>query len=99
MSSKHKKKSIMCDSVCYTGSIMKKIESVLESNFLEYDSNCKHTELVLDRKSNCELNKDFILSIIKESIDIPKPILSLLVDVKSTKDNIYIRQRKKCISV
>lgn len=86
--------SAIAESKQYVDDIMDKIESLLSSNDISFTINSKRTEIMINR-SDSSINKDYIKSLIKKSLDIPKPVLSLLIDVKSTNTDIYIRQRKK----
>lgn len=86
--------SAIAESKQYVDDIMDNIESLLSSNDISFTTNGKRTEIIINRNDS-NINKDYIKSLIKESLDIPKPVLSLLIGVKSTKTDIYIRQRKK----
>ena len=71
-------------------SIMNDIETALVDNGFEFTSNNKKTEFIVKSTEWEE-----ILNLIHNTISLPKIITNLIISVKKTKKNTYIRQRIK----
>ena len=69
--------------------VMDDISSLLEDESIEFITNASKKEIIVKKKKKREI-KDLV-----ETLPIPKLILYLLVDVKSTKGRTYIRQKMK----
>lgn len=70
----------------YTNTIMTAISSILSENQIKFDSNEKHTELIVFSEEKKVRN------ILNKNLDIPKKIIGILLNISSeTNKKTYVR--------
>lgn len=70
----------------YTNTIMTAISSILSENQIKFDSNERHTELIVFSEEKKVRN------ILNKNLDIPKKIIGILLNISSeTNKKTYVR--------
>lgn len=76
----------------YSDNIMKDVTKVLDKKKINYETKSNCTEVTIKNSSQ---SKDKIFNLLAKSIDIPKMVILLLIDVVEVGNTIYIRQKTK----
>ena len=82
--------SCMMDSMKYANDIMNKVDSILTNENIEHVYDGTSVIHIPNVNQPEEINK-----LIKNNIDIPSMIVLCLLDIVPSKDDIYIRLKRK----
>lgn len=80
------------DMKVYSGTIMDKILSILTKQKIKYGEANNHSEIIIASKDQ---NKDSIKKLLDKKLDIPKNIVTTLIEIVEIEDSVYIRQKTK----
>lgn len=91
-----KMKDVIYENRKIINNILPEVENVLDKKKIEYSTNRKETEIVIyTEKSKNKISIDDIRSHLYKSLEIPRMVLDILLDVRKSKKHIYIRLRIK----
>lgn len=85
-------KSCYKDSKNYSDKIMGDVTALLDNEGIEYTIKSNGTEVIMTANGQSE---DSVLSLLIDNLDIPKDVISLLLDIVEISGTIYIRQNTK----
>lgn len=76
----------------YADNIIDSVCEILVKRDLKYITNDKKNEITISEKN---INKDDIMKLIYEEINIPKHIVDLLINIYQLKNQVIIRQKRR----
>lgn len=76
----------------YSDKIMGDVTGVLDNKGISYTTKSSGAEVIITGNGQSESS---IVSLLNDNLNIPKDVISLLLDVVEVSDIIYIRQKTK----